>query len=1025
MVAKNTPSLPVGVDRQTRLAIEKLGETLDTGTGLRGSPEERFIRVGDLLDMNLARRLGSAAQRLVSGQNLISSSAPILDIPPRPENLEVSGGIGNIFLTWNNARLAYSNHELTEIWRATVNNVGVATMVGQTTTSFLYVDPDVSHTLRYYYWIRFVSSSNITGPYNSTSGTLGNTKQDPAELLALLQDEITETQLYAALNDRINLIDAAGTGLVDKVQDLETVFGSVSTAAASAAAAALSEAAAIAAAVEALNQKNLATIQAGNSFTSATNSETSKVAAQTASSNASTSATNAATSATSSAGSAASSSTSATNAANSATASGNSASAASTSATNASTSATAAGTSASAANTSKLSAQTEAANAATSATNSASSATTSAGSAASASNSATNSATSALDSINYAAAANISAAGASTYSSLAGGSASAANTSATNAATSASNAGTSATNASNSATNAAGSSSSASTSATAAATSATNSANSATASAGSASSAATSATNSGNSATASQASRVAAETARDTAQGHASAASTSATNASASATAAGTSASSASTSSNTASTAASDALTYRHQAATSATDAQGYATASAVDYTAVNARLNNAGGTGVTVEQKLVATASDVGGLGAQYTLKIDNNGMVSGFGLSSEVVNGQPNSYFIVNADKFGITSTSARQRLQSLTRSGSVASASTDGINSVVSSGQKVVISNIYDDGWNGVWDVASSFMGGFTFNVPTSIAANPVARMMIHGRGVSSLTRSGTTATAAMQAAHPFVVGQEINIVGADDTLWNDRFTITSVPSSTSFTFTVGGSFTTPAVASIYAAKQTIPFVVANGKVVMDGAYIKDASIGTAAIGNASITTAKIATLNASVITAGTITTDRIQIGAVSSINQQAGNYSVVYIDPAATTASRTDTLMTIVVTGAPIYITARVNVFLDQLASVPFGLTSNTKCVSVAVNLLIDGSEVVGVSELYSVKKISSLSSPESVWANMPISSRTTLSAGSHIIGIRTNVAFYDASGGFTATCAYFSVSAFCVAEENKV
>jgi predicted phage tail protein len=47
---------------------------------------------------------------------------------------------------------------------------------------------------------------------------------------------------------------------------------------------------------------------------------------------------------------------------------------------------------------------------------------------------------------------------------------------------------------------------------------------------------------------------------------------------------------------------------------------------------------------------------SSVNGLGAQYTVKIDNNGYVTGYGLASTTVNGAPTSEFIVNADKFAV---------------------------------------------------------------------------------------------------------------------------------------------------------------------------------------------------------------------------------------------------------------------------------------------------------------------------------------------------------------------------------
>ena len=52
----------------------------------------------------------------------------------------------------------------------------------------------------------------------------------------------------------------------------------------------------------------------------------------------------------------------------------------------------------------------------------------------------------------------------------------------------------------------------------------------------------------------------------------------------------------------------------------------------------------------------LQVQGQSINGLGAQYTVKIDNNGYVTGYGLASEVVNGTPKSSFIVMADKFAV---------------------------------------------------------------------------------------------------------------------------------------------------------------------------------------------------------------------------------------------------------------------------------------------------------------------------------------------------------------------------------
>jgi hypothetical protein len=62
----------------------------------------------------------------------------------------------------------------------------------------------------------------------------------------------------------------------------------------------------------------------------------------------------------------------------------------------------------------------------------------------------------------------------------------------------------------------------------------------------------------------------------------------------------------------------------------------------------------------VAVEQNTTTNASEIDGLSAQYTVKIDNNGSVSGFGLAStpndDTTDGSF-SEFYVNADRFAIT--------------------------------------------------------------------------------------------------------------------------------------------------------------------------------------------------------------------------------------------------------------------------------------------------------------------------------------------------------------------------------
>ena len=264
------------------------------------------------------------------------------------------------------------------------------------------------------------------------------------------------------------------------------------------------------------------------------------------------------------------------------------------------------------------------------------------------------------------------------------------------AANSATTATTKANEASTSATNAAGSASTANTRATTATTAATNAGNSAAAAATSATNAATYATNSETSSTASNTAKVAAQSAQSAAAGSANAAATSANTATTKANEASTSATSASTSATTASTKAGDALTYSNNAATSATNAAGSATTAATQagisttsknaagvsaaaalvsqnaaatsesnasgsaasasstLTNINSVVANAASAAVSTEATARINADDK--LFAQYTVKVDTNGYVSGYGLASTLRDANPTSEFSVRADKFYI---------------------------------------------------------------------------------------------------------------------------------------------------------------------------------------------------------------------------------------------------------------------------------------------------------------------------------------------------------------------------------
>jgi hypothetical protein len=87
----------------------------------------------------------------------------------------------------------------------------------------------------------------------------------------------------------------------------------------------------------------------------------------------------------------------------------------------------------------------------------------------------------------------------------------------------------------------------------------------------------------------------------------------------------------------------------------------------------------------------------------------------------------------------------------------------------------------------------------------------------------------TRSGTTATATLAYSYPLVVGDEITVTGASNSEWNSTYTIASVVSGTSVTFTVPASHS--ASAGIGATMQT------TGTAVLDPAAVASAVWGAA--------------------------------------------------------------------------------------------------------------------------------------------------------------------------------------------
>jgi hypothetical protein len=200
------PKAPADISPGLRRYLESLSEAVEIRLGRRGDTRDRAVTLRELIDSGLAVELANRPFDPNGGSNFTGDTgAADTTIPPAPTGFTVNGGYSVMLLFWDAPYDQYSNHSLTEVWRHDSNVLGDAQLVG-VSSGFSFSDP-CGEGQSFYYWIRYVNTNGIIGPYNSTAGTLGQTALDVVNTLEVLQGAITEDAFYQGLNDRIDLIE--------------------------------------------------------------------------------------------------------------------------------------------------------------------------------------------------------------------------------------------------------------------------------------------------------------------------------------------------------------------------------------------------------------------------------------------------------------------------------------------------------------------------------------------------------------------------------------------------------------------------------------------------------------------------------------------------------------------------------------------------------------------------------------------------------------------------------------------------
>jgi hypothetical protein len=140
---------------------------------LSGSNGDRLLTVNDLVSSGV----------VVPGPgNTILPPPGLVGAPATPRNVQASGAIQNIIVTWDDP--LYNGHSHAEVWGSSTNDLGAAVKIGMTPGA-IFVDA-VGPSVNRYYWVRFVNVLGVVGAFNAVSGVLGQTGSDVAYLLDTL-----------------------------------------------------------------------------------------------------------------------------------------------------------------------------------------------------------------------------------------------------------------------------------------------------------------------------------------------------------------------------------------------------------------------------------------------------------------------------------------------------------------------------------------------------------------------------------------------------------------------------------------------------------------------------------------------------------------------------------------------------------------------------------------------------------------------------------------------------------------------
>ena len=195
-------NIPAQIDTETKLALESMKEALEVRLGRRGDPKDRAVTLRELIDSGLATDLAKAPYNPniagATGFGPATDEVGDVVVPPAPTSLTATGLFTEVLLAWNQSTntAPYRNHGFTEIWRSQNEDLSSAVLVG-TTNAFIYTDKGLEYDSTYYYWVRFISTTNTPGVYSNMAS--GTTVENIGATMAALSETLADLPGYNLL----------------------------------------------------------------------------------------------------------------------------------------------------------------------------------------------------------------------------------------------------------------------------------------------------------------------------------------------------------------------------------------------------------------------------------------------------------------------------------------------------------------------------------------------------------------------------------------------------------------------------------------------------------------------------------------------------------------------------------------------------------------------------------------------------------------------------------------------------------